>query len=118
MEDFSRLLTIALGLVSLATLIGLSLLRGIVVGLRERLKDADEELTRKGRRLDEAEARVLILENDLAALGRVVTGEAHWVAIGAKLDEHHGEATTHWARDEEILEEIRDRLPPRKPGGS
>lgn len=118
MEDFSRLLTIGLGLVSLATLVGLSLLRGVVVGLRERLKDADEELVRVQRRHESAVAELKVVKADLAALGRVVTGEAHWVAIGDKLDVHHDAAETHWARDEEILEEIRDRITPRNPGGS
>ena len=111
MDDFSRLLTVALGVVSIATLAGLGLLRGVVTGLRERLKDSDEELARKERRLTEAEAEVKALKTDLAALGRIVTGEAHWVAIGQKLDEHHSAAETHWANDETLLADIRDRLP-------
>lgn len=111
MDEFSRLLTVALAIVSIATLAGLGLLRGVVTSLRERLKDSDEELARKERRLAEAEAKVLRLETDLAALGRVVTGEAHWVAIGQKLDDHHSAAETHWAADETLLADIRDRLP-------
>ena len=114
MDDFSRFLTIALGILTIATAAGFGLQRAHLTSLRERLKDSDEELARKGRRLDEAEAELLVVKNDLAALGRVVTGEAHWVAIGTKLDEHHEQAETHWARDEQLLEEIRDRMPPRE----
>lgn len=113
MDELKSLLTIALGVLTIATAAGLGLQRAAVTSLRERLKDSDEELERKGRRLDDADAKILILENDIAALGRVVTGEAHWVSIGDKLDTHHNEAVTHWKNDEQILQEIRDRLPPR-----
>lgn len=111
MEDFMRLLTVALAIVSIATLAGLGLLRGVVTGLRENLKDARDEIADKDRRLSAAEATVVRLTNDLDALGRVVTGEAHWVAIGSKLDEHHSEASEHWANGESLLADIRDRLP-------
>lgn len=117
MEDFGRLLTIGLAIVSIATLAGLGLLRGVVTGLRENLKDARDEIADKDRRLTESEAKIVVLTNDLDALARVVTGEAHWVAISDKLDSHHREAVTHWTHDENLLREIRDRLPQRPPGG-
>lgn len=118
MEDLSRLITVALAVVSIATLAGLGLLRGVVTNLREQLKDAREEIADKDRRLTTAETKVIQLSTDLDALGRVVTGEAHWVAIGQQLDQHHTDATTHWTKDEQILAEIRDRLPKQQPGGS
>lgn len=113
MDDFGKLLTIALALLALATAAGFGLQRGRIGDLRQQLEDSDKEMARKDRRLSEAETEVQQLKTDLTALTRVVTGEAHWVAIGQKLDEHHEQAETHWARDEHLLEEIRDRLPAR-----
>lgn len=113
MEDLGRLLSIGLAILSLATAAGLGLQYGTVQRLRGSLKDSDDEMGRKDRRLTDAEAEVEKLKTDLSALARVVTGEAHWVAIGAKLDEHHDLAETHWTKDEQLLAEIRDRLPQR-----
>jgi hypothetical protein len=111
MDDIGKILTLALVVLTLATAAGFGLQRGRISDLNGRLKEADEELVRKDRRLTEAEAKVLKLETDLDALARVVTGEAHWTAIGEKLDLHHQEAETHWSRAERIALEIRDRLP-------
>lgn len=124
MDDFGKLLTLALALLALATAAGFGLQRGRISSLRDQLSDSDKEIERIDRRREAAEseleahkvrsdAKIAQLETDLAALSRVVTGEAHWVAIGHKLDEHHEQAETHWARDEQLLEEIRDRLPAR-----
>jgi hypothetical protein len=112
MDDLGKLLTIGLAILAIATAAGFGLQRGRISALREQLKDSDDELVRKDRRLTAAEGEVKQLKTDLAALARVVTGEAHWIAIGEKLDLHHGEAEVHWKRDEQLLEEIRDRLPP------
>lgn len=113
MDDIGKLLTLALAVLAIATAAGFGLQRGRIADLQGRLKDSDEELARKERRLTEAEAEVLKLKTDLGALARVVTGEAHWTAIGEKLDLHHEEAETHWRNAERIAEEIRDRLPAR-----
>lgn len=111
MEDLGRLLTVALAIITLATAAGLGLQRAAVTSLRERLKDSDEELARVNRRHDDAIAELEVVKSDLEGLSRVVTGEAHWIAIGDQLEHHHSEAVGHWSRDETILQEIRDRLP-------
>lgn len=111
MEDLGRLLSIALAVVSIATLAGMGLLVGRVGALRSNLKDSDDELARTVRRLGDSEARVEVLEHALEELGRMVTGEAHLVALEQKLDDHHVAAETHWQADETLLREIRDRLP-------
>lgn len=110
MDDLGKILTVALAILAIATAAGFGLQRGRISALQGRLKDSDEELARKERRLTEAEAEVLTLKTDLAALARVVTGEAHWTAIGEKLDHHHEEAEAHWRHAEQIAEEIRDLL--------
>lgn len=113
MDDVMRLITLGLAIVTLATAAGLGLQRGRITSLREQLTDSRAEVADIDRRLGTEKARGDQLTTDLAALGRVVTGEAHWVAIGEQLDTHHQAATTHWNRDEQILSEIRDRLPKR-----
>lgn len=120
--DLGNLIQTGLGVFAIASLAGLGLMRTTVTNLRENLKDARDEITDKERRLTEAEAEIVKLNarglaqhNDLQALGRVVTGETHWKAIGKKLDEHHNEAKTHWLADEEKLDQIRDALGGRKP---
>jgi uncharacterized protein HemX len=122
-EDLGRLLNIALAVVSIGALGGVGYVRGRIADLRDQLKDAREEIADKDRRLTarekeagEQKAIAAQLRTDLDALGRVVTGEAHLVAIVDKIDEHHQRAEQHWTRDEKVLREIRDRLPQR-PGG-
>lgn len=114
MKELGTLLTIGLGILALATAAGFGLQRGTVQRLREQLKDSDDEMVRKDRRLGAAETELVQVRTELAALARVVTGEAHWIAIGQKLDEHHEQAETHWTRDEQLLAEIRDRLPEKR----
>lgn len=109
MPDSGTLQT-ALSIFALASLVGLGLLRGTVTNLRENLKDAREEIADKDRRLTAVEAENGRLRNDLDALGRVVTGEAHWTAIGELLTHHHDEASGHWQQGEELLGENRDLL--------
>jgi chromosomal replication initiation ATPase DnaA len=124
MDHLGSLLTTGLAILSIATLAGLGLTRGLVINLRESLADARAEIADKDRRASEAQAESdrrlgdaeaeiakvkaqnAVQANDLIALGRVVTGEAHWVAIGHKLDEHHDEAKIHWANDEETMRKM------------
>lgn len=124
MDDLGKLLTIGLAILAIATAAGFGLQRGRIGQLQDRLTDSDKEVERQDRRREAAEqeletyktkanSEIAQLKTDLAALARVVTGEAHWIAIGDKLDIHHKEAETHWARAEGLAEEIRDRLPER-----
>lgn len=103
--NFSDLLTGALGILALATAAGYGLLRGRVTALRDELKDEREGRAADRRDRDEARNEVKQLRTDLNALTRVVTGEVHWVAIGAQLGEHHTEARAHWHENERIERE-------------
>lgn len=84
----------ALGIIAIASLAGVALQRANVKGLRERLDDYDKEVAEKDRRLTDAELEIAKLhalnetqKHDLEALGRVVTGEAHWEAVTSRLEE-------------------------------
>lgn len=112
-DSLGNFVQTALGILTLASLAGLGLMRSKVIDLRETISDIRGELGDKGRQRagDQAEiarlrTKVITQDTDIAAIGRVVTGEAHWVAIGAKLDEHHEEAKIHWRNDEQTLRQI------------
>lgn len=108
--DWQNVISVGATIVALTTLAGLGLLRGTVIGLREQLRD-ERDLSKSLReRREEDSAKIGQLSTDLAALGRVVTGEAHWIAIGHTLDEHHEHAETHWTLERELLTEIRDNV--------
>ena len=109
-SDFTAWLTTALGIMSIASLAGVGLLRGAVLQLRERLAEerTSNESLRRQRADDHAE--IAQLKADLGALTRVVTGEAHWTAIGEALDEHHDDAKSHWSKEVAVLEQIRDDI--------
>lgn len=98
--NLTNLLTFALGLISIATLTGLGLTRGLVINLREQL--AEERASKNEMRAERAEDRAEISRQkvQLEALAKVVTGEVHWTAVGEALDKHHDEARAHWKRSE------------------
>ena len=118
------MLNTALAVVAIATLAGLGLMRGTVTGLRENLKDCREEAAETRRKLEVAEAENSRLQSDLAALSRVVTGEAHITALGQevsevgtqvanvgdRIDTHHTAAEGFWSTVRNLLTEIRDDL--------
>lgn len=106
--DWQNVISVGATIVALTTLAGLGLLRGTVIGLREQLND-ERALTKSLReRRDEDTRKIAQLTTDLDALGRVVTGEAHWIAIAHQLDEHHGVAVQHWTVEQQLLTEIRE----------
>jgi hypothetical protein len=86
-------------IVALATFAGLALQRGIVTGLRERLKDADDENGRLERRLEDAEKGLIQAQRDLEALQRIVTKEVQMTALGDQMQHMNT-----------LLIEIRDSL--------
>lgn len=108
--NLSGILTAFLGIVVIVVGGAAALQYGTVKVLRETASDlrARVEDLEKSRTKDRAENAQLIADRD--ALSRVVTGEAHWVALGEQLDAHHREAVEHWKTDEETLVEIRDAL--------
>jgi chromosome segregation ATPase len=141
-QSFGALLNIALSVLSISTLAGLGLIYGRVKGLDQRAASADAEAEALRKRVadrDEqiteltedftaykaesertllaakvaADTKVAQLERDLEAIGRVVTNEAHIVALQHQIEEHHAVAVTALDRIQEIkstLVEIRDAL--------
>jgi chromosome segregation ATPase len=134
MEHLGWLNTVLIVL-ALATAAGFGLQRGDRGNLKEqleefraevadkdrRLADKDRSLTEKDRLLEDAaaeierqqrdaEVKAESLRRDMEALARMVTGEAHLVALEQKLDEHHEAAATHWQFNDQLLAEIRDEL--------
>lgn len=65
-------------------------LRASNTDLRERVKELEDKDRRN-------EVTITDLRAQAEALGKVVTGEAHLVAIGDLLTEHHTEAKDAWA---------------------
>jgi hypothetical protein len=101
--DFVILL---LSVITLATAAGVGFQRGVIGRLRGDVSEAAARADRLAVELAESRTTSAQLRTDLDALSRVVTGEAHWVAIGDKLDEHHSDAQGHWRRNDETLERI------------
>lgn len=110
MMEFTTLFEIGLTVSTVGTLAGLGLLRGTVTNLREQLRDAREHESSMRAERAEDKAAITRLQTDLLALGRVVTGEAHWTAIGAQLEVHHASAQEHWRAEHQLLEDVRDLL--------
>lgn len=96
----ATLITVALGVVSIATLAGLGLMRGLVVNLREQL--AEERAAKVEMRAERAEDRAQIEHQKVAleALAKIVTGDAHWVEVTNILQAHDNRARDHWKRAE------------------
>lgn len=102
--DYGNLIQTAISVLAIAALAGVGFQRGKVNNLRDNLKDAREEIADKGRRLVECETESAKHTADLAALTRVVTGEAHWVALGDQLTDHHKESMVLLREIKRLLE--------------
>lgn len=66
--------------------------------LRERAADLKAERDEAEHERDEERLRHEATRRDLAAVGRVVTGEAHWVAIEQQLTTNHDEVVAYLIR--------------------
>ena len=71
-------------------------LRASNTDLRERVKELSDELKN-------AEVKIASQSSEIEALRRVVTGEAHLVAIADLLDLHHKEALRVWRELEKVV---------------
>lgn len=66
--------------------------------LRARLGDLKSERDEAEHERDEEKLKHEATKRDLAAVGRVVTGEAHWVAIEQQLTSNHDEVIAYLVR--------------------
>lgn len=122
--QFNDFLSAALGIVSIATLAGLGFMRGTVTNLREQLADSRNQIKDLKESRIESDAKTATLQADLAALGRLKTGEEEWAKVdgrleglgqmvgnfAVKLDDHHDQAMHRLDQGAETLTEIRDEL--------
>jgi hypothetical protein len=74
--------------------------------LRGRVGDLEGERNDAETRLSEEKLRHKATRADLESLGRVITGEAHWVAIESQLTSHHDEVM---ARLTQIVKALRQK---------
>jgi chromosome segregation ATPase len=98
--------TLLLAVIALGAAAGVGFQRGKIGRLEKDLDRATTRADRAETRVEKVEGELHQCRSDLDALGRVVTGEAHWTAIGQMLEEHHGDATDYWRRHGETLERI------------
>lgn len=111
--DFSGVLNTIL---TITTIIA-GALAGLQRGVVQNFKDGNTELRARvnGLVTEKAElekenaallAEAAATKADLAALGRVITGEAHLTAIGDQLNEHHARAEVKWEALTDLGREI------------
>lgn len=122
--QFNDFLSAALGIVSIATLAGLGFMRGTVTNLRELLADARGQIKDLKESRIESDTKTATLQADLAALGRLKTGEEEWAKVDSRLEslgrtvgdftvrleDHHDQAMHRLDQGAETLTEIRDEL--------
>lgn len=110
MDTFTTYAGLLLAVITLATAAGVGFQRGKIAKLKSDAAEADARAERLSLELRDTQALLHKTQTDLDALTRVVTGEAHWTAIGNTLDEHHHESTTHWSKQNELLTRIAELL--------
>lgn len=127
-SHFGTLLSVALGVIALASLAGVGFVGGRVKGLteradssdaeaaalRERLKDRDVTIDQLRRELDaevaKCDTKVAALQSEIGVLSKVVTGEAHLAALQDQLDLHHKTALKELGTVEKTLELMLEAL--------
>lgn len=110
MNDFSTILQIALATLSIASLTGVGWTWGRVRGLEQRATSSEAEAVALRARVGDRDQTITTLQADIDALGRVVTGEAHLVALGHQIEEHHEAAEGHWGMVERTLVDMLEAL--------
>ena len=113
--DFTQLLSLSAVIVALVSAAWVGLQRGRIADFKELLEIADRKVDQLKEELIADKATIARQGSDLVALQRVVTGEVHWQAISDVLDHHHQSAERHWSRDEDLLEQILEKLIRGKP---
>lgn len=115
--DYNSLINTALAIFAIASLAGAGIQRGKIKQLREDVADADRRIDalKEEREEDKAKistltAEVVTLTTDLDALARVVTGEAHLVALQDMLLSHDKLVQEKWKFFTEVLQDISQTL--------
>ncbi len=106
MDDLGSFGTLLLAAITLATAAGVGFQRGKIAKLRGELDEADKRANRISAELTDTRTALDQCRSDLDALGRVVTGEAHWNAISDQLGDHDKAAREHWRAQLEILSKV------------
>lgn len=111
--NLGSFLQVASAILVITSLAGLGAMRSRVTSLAATVGDLRGEVGDKDRQLTELHAlrvldaaEILRQGNDIDALQRLKTGEAHWTAISQELRAHHTASIEHWSADEELLGRI------------
>ena len=110
MQSFLGILTGVFGIGIIISGGWAGLTKGNLQNLRDANKDLRDRDADRDKKIVDLTNDNTRLQSDIAALSRVVTGEAYLTALADKLDEHHDEARLHWAADEQISQETLEVL--------
>jgi hypothetical protein len=92
-------LTIIIGAACALQFSVMTTLRASNADLRERVKELEDKDTR-------SDVKIAGQNAELAALGKVVTGEVHLVAITDLLEHHHAESVRIWGDVQKTLTHV------------
>lgn len=116
MNDWADILRNVFGLAAIIAAGVAAAFYGTVRTLRSAIDDRDKRIEGLEGRVTDLESNLatekaehVVTRGDLAALRRVVTGEAHWVAIESQIDSNHRAVTSTLDR---ILAALLDRKRP------